>query len=150
MINPPLITWTQDYAIGHQSLDEEHRRLVATINRLHAAETEGVKGRALEPLLRAVELATIEHFRHENAVLTLELHTPLGDEMGNEHFADHARSFAQLESIIHRINAGETFAAHELSRTLGQWFVEHVVGHDAPLKKTLQANAANEPKEAGR
>jgi|SRR6185437_9842490 len=143
MANSPLITWTEEYAIGHKSLDEEHRRLVNAINRLHAAEEAGRTKQELKSLLKTIELATLEHFRHENAVLTLELSGKLDNETCNEHLAEHARALAELESIIHRLGSGTTFDGSELSYTLKHWFVAHVTEHDVHLKREFQAKAAN-------
>jgi hemerythrin len=142
----PFLQWIDGYAVGHEGLDREHRRLVDVINEIHAAELAGNTGEAgrLLGILRGV---TAEHLGHENAIMH-EVESRAAQAAGgrqafleamsaaviDEHIVDHARSLQQIDTIIRGFHAGE-----RVSDALRGWFVEHAVKYDAHLKAVFQA-----------
>jgi hemerythrin len=151
-MEPHFLIWTKGYSIGHAGLDAEHRQLVDAINRVCVVESAGGAADELTPLLDALVILAVEHFKHENTLLReLDcLAAPLQEGLPairnvisasavNEHCAEHARSLLQLESIMH-ISGCDTEAKREsLGKTLIDWFTEHALEHDADLKNALQA-----------
>jgi hemerythrin len=131
-----FLAWTDSFAVGHKALDREHHHLVDIINEIHHFASTG-EGDALVSLLKAIELAAIEHFRHENTVLRLEIPWRAGERAIVEHLAEHALALADLKAIVSGFSADGEISPARLSTSLRDWFVEHSLRYDADLKLAL-------------
>ena len=146
-----FLAWGEEYAVGHQELDAEHRQLVQTINTICSAEHIEASPEKLAPLLRALVLGAVEHFKHENevmrdfSIIAMQSHPNAAAFMGtlsvaaiNEHCSEHARALVALELIIHN-HASETKSAQgSVGKTIIDWFIEHSTEHDAGLRNVFQ------------
>ena len=63
------LTWTEHFAVGHETIDRQHRAIVDGINEIDEAIRAGADAERLAPLVQRLRLSTEEHFRHENAIL---------------------------------------------------------------------------------
>ena len=144
-----FLVWTKEYAIGHTGLDAEHRQLVDAINDVCSAECAAVDD--LKPLLGALTILAVEHFKHENTLLRELGCLAAGLQVGpssikniisasavNEHCAEHARALLQLESIIHTFDRDTESNRGTLGKMLIDWFIAHALEHDADLRDALQ------------
>jgi hemerythrin len=145
-----FLGWQDAYAVGHLGLDLEHRRLVALINDISGigAGTDGA--RHLSDLSNAFYLASVEHFRHENAVMRDLIvgayllpgggvrHMAIGEAAINDHCAEHAQALIQLEGRLQIFFAGQDRQGAILASVLRSWFLDHVINHDAHLKEVFQ------------
>ena len=147
----PLISWTDEYAIGHTGLDAEHHQLVDAINEISSIKYAEYKLDQLRPLLEALTIATVNHFKHENTLmrelcfwasqLPADRRTTLNTMSTaamNEHCAEHAQALLRLESIIHAFYFGEKSGGETLGKTLMDWFTEHALEHDVDLREVLR------------
>ena len=146
-----FLAWTDEYAIGHTGLDGEHRQLVNAINEICSIKCAGYELDQLRPLLEALTIATVEHFKHENSLLR-ELsiwasglqadHQAILNIINaaavNEHCAEHAQVLLRLEAIIDAFYYGADSDRAHLGKALMDWFVEHAVRHDADLRGVFQ------------
>jgi hemerythrin-like metal-binding protein len=136
-----FLEWQDAFCVGHWQLDAEHRRLLDTINAIHEAETGGNSLQTTR-LLNDLHLMAMEHFRHENALLSDIIAGAypgsaacLSEAIANEHRAEHARALIALECMLHRHGQG-----HEknLALHLTNWFVGHATDQDARLRSFFQ------------
>jgi len=141
-----LFPWRESFSIGHPGLDDEHRRMVALIDDIAAATDADAD--AFADLLQRLREVTVEHFRHENALLwelrsgtyaalrNLQRTAPFVKAMAeaafDEHMAEHASMLRQMEAL-------KTLARDALCETLKTWFVDHAIKHDSHLKAIFQA-----------
>lgn len=137
-MNDLALHWNDNFAVGHKGLDAEHRRLVEIINGILVADHSLLTNDQLKVSVNTLTLATVEHFRHENAVLRLELRGKMASDAINEHLAEHARSLSELETILHAIMSEND--GHDRARKLElkAWFLEHATGYDEHLKIALR------------
>ena len=155
-MKPQFLTWTKEYAVGHRGLDAEHRQLVDAINEVCSVEYLGCKVDELRPLLEALTILAVEHFKHENTLLRELgcLATPLQGTPSaikniislsavNEHCADHARALLQLESIIRTYEYDAESNRGNLGKMLIDWFTDHALERDADLRDALQVYLAH-------
>jgi hemerythrin len=82
----------------------------------------------LKVSINALTMATVEHFRHEDAVLRLELRGKMAADAINEHLADHAMSLTELESILHAIMSRTEEHDRSPKLKLTDWFLAHATG----------------------
>ena len=144
------LTWTAHYTVGHQGLDAEHRQLVEVINEFCLAEYAECSPDELSSLLNRLTLLTVEHFKHENAVMhefsystSFEANSSspsnvLGMTAINEHCAQHAEALVALESIILAASLRADSAQRHLGEKLISWFTEHAIKHDSELRVHFQ------------
>lgn len=144
---PSALPWSEQFAVGHETIDQQHRELVSSINEIDGAVRSGDETR-LAQLLRTLRMAAAAHFRVENAILwqiktgTYQRRSSkalprraeglLGDSVFERHTADHAARLLGLEQIV----AASTDAIVE---GLKVWFVDHAIAQDALLKAVFQA-----------
>jgi hemerythrin len=146
-----FLAWGEEYAVGHQELDAEHRQLVQAINAICSAEQAQASPEKLAPLLKALVLGAVEHFKHENqvmrdfSVIAMQSHPNAADFLEtlsaaaiNEHCSEHARALVALELIIHNYAAGTKPAQGSVGTTIIGWFIAHSTEHDAGLRNVFQ------------
>ena len=136
-----LLQWQDAFSVGHQQLDAEHRRLLDTINAVHEAEIGGDTIHTVR-LLNDLHLMAMEHFRHENALLSEIIAGAypgpaacMSETIANEHRAEHARALIALESLLRRHGLGRE---KNLALHLTNWFVGHATDQDARLRSYFQ------------
>lgn len=154
-MNVPFIAWTEEFAIGHDSLDAEHHSLVDCINEIHTGQCAKQSSGQMKPLVNRLYRLAGEHFRHENSILNRISSGPLPSGVDKraflgamvdaaiaEHTANHKRSLHQLNTTIRDFNAGFGDVEQELSLDLKEWFTDHVVKYDTPLRRVLKTLAS--------
>ena len=141
-----VLPWSETFAIGHETIDRQHRGLVDAINEID--DTIRAQDHARVPdLLQALRRSAEEHFREENAILWQLLtgtykrrsskarprrRGAITDAAFERHTADHASLLLGLDNI-----AREPLAA--IVDRLKFWFVDHVTGQDAQLRPLFEA-----------
>ncbi|MEN6632842.1 MAG: bacteriohemerythrin [Candidatus Polarisedimenticolia bacterium] len=121
----PLITWTDELSVGVRQCDEEHKQLVAMINRLHAAMLEGKGKDVVGPVLRGLVLYVAVHFRNEERLLQTYGYPSLP-----AHQAEHRKLTAQVAAEQERFEKGQVALAVGLMDFLRDWLVKHIQGSD--------------------
>ena len=123
-----LIEWKDDFNLGIEDVDSEHRDLVALINALHEAMLAGA-GRAdvVEGISEIYALVSA-HFAREEAFMRDTRYLAFA-----EHKEDHEVLLDDLREIIEQVRAGGGYAEARLSADLQYWFSEHFRTHDARL-----------------
>jgi hemerythrin len=144
------LTWSESYAVGHKVLDAEHRHLVELINEVSEAVQSRASREQVASLLRVLRGVAVEHIRQENSVLwelksgnyeplrgrpqTPHFLKAMADAAFDEHMAEHATLMESFDAI-------GSAPLDMLCETLGVWFLDHAVKHDARLKAIFQAAA---------
>lgn len=147
-----FLNWRETYAVGHLGLDLEHKRLVELINEISGIRAQAA--RQLCSLSHAFYLASVEHFRHENAVMRdiisgayllsdERLYRFISEGAVNAHCAEHARTLIKLERILQPFSTAQSHDGPVLASDLRIWFLDHAIHHDDHLKKVFQKPAAD-------
>ena len=147
----PLI-WSEAFAVGHEELDKEHRRLVALINDLCTCVTTRdameIAGR-----LRALTAEAKRHLGHETLVLRdfrrdledrANQHVPqhLKTSMAaaiEDHIADHITLRGRLAEVTRTVRNGRWAEGTSLCQVVELWFLDHAVKYDMQIKTILQS-----------
>ncbi len=123
-----LIEWKDEFNLGIEEVDSEHRTLVALINALHDAMLAGA-GRAdvVEGISEIYALVSA-HFEREEAFMREMRYMAFA-----EHKEDHEVLLDDLREIIERVRSGRGYEEDRLSADLQYWFSDHFRTHDARL-----------------
>ena len=127
-----LIAWKDEYNIGVAAIDNEHRELVAAINRLHE-ELDGVDTRrTVISFFEELQKEIAAHFTHEEALMREHDYEELG-----RHKADHDRLLEDLADIKEAYAFSDEVDSVELGIRLEGWFFRHFRTYDAKLHQLL-------------
>ncbi|ACL16435.1 hemerythrin-like metal-binding protein [Methanosphaerula palustris E1-9c] len=61
----PIMDWTDDLSVGVTEIDNQHKRLIELINKLHDAMKAGQGKQMLETTLQELAAYTVYHFQAE-------------------------------------------------------------------------------------
>ena len=128
-----LIQWKDEFKIGIQSVDHEHRGMIEMINKLHGKLAENADIGTIADFLGEIHALISAHFALEEKEM-LEM---AYDEFG-EHKEDHEDLLDQIRDMMDELEQDPT---GDVTRTLGErlnaWFTEHFRTRDARLHTFL-------------
>lgn len=131
----PLMEWRDDFRLGIESVDHEHRELFALINAAHAAMGEPRSPIAVGDFLGEIHASIAAHFALEEKVMRER-----GYDQYAAHKADHEQLLDDIRAMMDDNEAG-CFAGAEtvLAKRLQEWFSRHFRLMDARLHRMLGA-----------
>ncbi len=130
----PLIEWCDQYSVGLEIFDSEHKKLVAIINELHDSFERGVDRSVAEHALDELVEYTVTHFGHEEQYF---------EEWGYPDKAAHVISHQQLRGQVLEYRAsvlakGGIEMALELIVFLRFWLLGHIMSEDKKFCQFLR------------
>ncbi len=123
------IIWSDDFLIGIEELDYEHRCLVEDINKLHRELLKHVEMDRIEDTLGKIHARMQAHF-------ALEEHVMVSHEYLHyrEHKEEHERLLDEYTERMAKFerdpNLGDRLAIEEVLR---QWIVDHILTSDKKM-----------------
>jgi hemerythrin-like metal-binding protein len=127
------IEWSPALSVGLESIDGQHRVLVAYINQLSSAILRGQPGSVLGQVLSGLDGYTRIHFRHEERLFKMH-----GWDEGTEHADTHRAFERQLQDFQQRFAAGDTSLAMAVMKFMIQWLGEHILLDDMAYSPFLK------------
>lgn len=128
--------WEDRYAVGHDSIDAQHRRLFALLANAakvfagRLAKDDARSAALVDTILRELR----DHFRFEN-----ELMRTRGYPQADSHRQYHAQMLTAYETALERLLAGGEAGRH-FADFHQQWLYHHTSGADINLGKWLALN----------
>ena len=127
-----LLKWTDEFSVGIEEVDSEHKELIEMINGLHDVMQVGADYVQVVELLGEIYTQIAAHFAHEEKIMR-NAHYPLYEA----HKEDHETLLDDLREIMDEVEADGSFDAVALSGDLNRWFMDHFHTHDARLHRAL-------------
>lgn len=119
-----LITWTERFSVGIESIDHQHRTLVDLLNSLHDdMQTRGDEIE-LDPVFEELIEYIKQHFNYEESLM--ERHDFPGLE---EHRQLHAEFRQKVARYYNKYLAGDPLPK-DLLPFLMDWVRDHILGKD--------------------
>lgn len=132
------IDWDEGMSVGLARLDDDHKQLIAVINRLHEAVRLGgaEAGATVTRSLQALADYTERHFAREEAVLQAVGYRELAD-----HRAQHQAFVEELQDLAAAFDARRDPAlADSLGRFLRDWLTHHILVEDMAYRPRVQGD----------
>lgn len=127
------IEWDETLSVGHETMDGEHRALVAVIRRLYEENGKAPGSPAVLRLLDELLAETRAHFASEEKLMRA-----VGYAETAEHRDEHAALLAELQLAIDRARKSpETITIDTLS-FITAWFTDHVQVADLALAQFIE------------
>jgi len=130
----PFVTWNQSWCIGVKEVDAQHQNLVALVNQLNQAMSEGKGKDVLGEILEKLVIYTKAHFRDEERMLTQNAYPDLV-----EHKAQHVELTKKVLGFQTEFNAGTMGMSIEILQFLSAWLRVHILGTDAKYVALLRS-----------
>ena len=127
-----LIDWRDEFSIGVDAIDHEHREMIALINDLDAAMQERASHDAVVATLGDIYARIAAHFALEEKIMRDAAYTAY-----SAHKQDHELLLDSLLNVIDAVDADGHYDRDALSHILDTWFSEHFRTHDARLHHEL-------------
>ncbi len=118
----PLLTWNEEYNLGHHAIDEQHQGLLTLINKLHEALAIGESRSVLSEIFDGLKRYVREHFSMEEELMR-NTQFP-----GREaHLREHASFCEKVDQMfLHFLQSASFLIGIELMRFLSAWVEEHM------------------------
>lgn len=124
LAEPQFAAWSDDFRVGVDDIDEQHRMLFALVNSLWEAAQDKAGAQPVDLVLRRLEDYTLKHFRDEEMLMAAA-----GYPGFEEHRRTHARFVQVVADAKTRHQGGEPLGA-DMLLFLNTWLVEHIQRDD--------------------
>lgn len=125
--------WRENYAIGDEEIDAQHRQLFVLLDRLYASVCSQDQAQAVERVAEELVAATREHFLHEEAFMRRVQYPRL-----EAHQAEHQRLLADVNQRLEALRQGERIVSVELLEFMNDWLSHHIAASDRALGEYSQ------------
>jgi len=130
-----LLLWTENLRVGIEEFDEDHKKLIALVNRLHGAIQAGTSREILGGVLNALEHHAFEHCRCEEMLLM---------QAGYPEAAEHMKEHNQLRRMIAGLklrqqSGSDSDLSTDLMNLLYIWITNHVYSADRRSSEFMRA-----------
>lgn len=123
------IDWNSGMSLGVKALDDDHKRLLGTINELYRAIDANEEGIVLEEIFATLEEYVVQHFHREEALMR-----KCGFEDLDEHIQQHQNFAQHVPELKAKLLAAQDYiTAQEVSIYLTDWLINHIIAEDLPL-----------------
>lgn len=119
--------WRDDYALGHDAMDDTHREFVACVDAMMRAEDTG-----LAAALDAFADHARRHFAEEDLAMQQTAYGSAGC-----HIDEHAAVLKSVDEVRAALTKGHTEVVRAFAAALADWFPEHASVMDMGLARWL-------------
>ena len=122
--------WREEYSVGDEQFDADHKRIFDLIDQLDSAATKISAPEFLETIFESLLEYTDDHFEREEQFMRDIGHADLV-----EHHGLHAEMDEELHRLFSRFRDGEENVAQDLVEFLRQWWYVHILQVDMAYKQ---------------
>jgi hemerythrin len=129
-----LLQWKPEYSVGIESMDDEHREMIALINDIYQRLDSDADVDRVEECLGEI-LSTISmHFALEERIMR---NARYGEFQAHKN--DHEDLLDQLRDLMDDFLADPATGTQQLEQKLSKWFAGHFSTFDARLHGELDS-----------
>lgn len=130
------IVWSDDFLIGIEELDFEHRRLIEDINELHLELLLGVDIDQIEDTLSRILSRMQAHFALEERVMLSHKYPYY-----SEHKREHERLLDDYTELMAKFGKEQRLSKREsIESILRNWIVDHILTSDKKMSLMVAGN----------
>lgn len=133
--------WADDMVIDNGPIDEDHKQLVALVNQLHTATTDGRGQEVVQGILEQLIAYTVGHLQREEQLMSSLQFPRLA-----QHKEVHDKFMHRIHGLKAKYDAGSISVASQLSSVLRDWLSLHIRRSDKEIKVFLQQRPKRPPR----
>jgi len=134
----PFIGWNDDLSVGVGMFDDDHKKLIDFINKLHVGLLAGEGISAMSFILDGLVDYTRVHFKREEDQMVKH-----GYPAYAEHKGEHEALVAKVASFQGQYKNGKAAFSLELMSFLRDWLVKHIQGSDMKYRDFFKGRGVN-------
>jgi hemerythrin len=119
------LVWKDEYSVGVQMLDDDHKKLIELVNKFHAAHQYHTGEEFEQQALTELVEYTKYHFGREE-----ELMQQNGYPDFDAHKAQHEKMISEVEVFMKKYNEEGHEALGDVVQYLRDWLINHINGTD--------------------
>lgn len=131
----PIVTWSQDFSVHIQEIDDQHKVIVDLINKINDAVTGNGDPEAIKQVIEQLVDYTTVHFSIEEALMRM-FHYP-GYE---QHKQIHTKLLERVLAFQKQYAKGNAQIGSELLYFLRDWLLSHIVKVDREYSTHLRSH----------
>ncbi len=120
-----FLQWKEEFSVQVQELDQQHRKLIDIINRLHDAMTTGSSNRVMGDVLTELIEYTQTHFNTEEQLF--RKYTYPGELA---HQVEHNQFIEKVNAVKENWQKGKIGLSTDLMIFLKDWLTNHILVTD--------------------
>ncbi|MGQ9819972.1 MAG: bacteriohemerythrin [Candidatus Kapaibacteriales bacterium] len=133
-----FIVWKENYAVGINVIDSQHKRLVEIINDLNEALQEGKSKEVLgEILLNFINFVHL-HFKTEEEIMVKEDFNEYAI-----HRYEHEKLTDEMKRFYEDYLEGSAYISAQLMNYFRDWLMDHIMAKDKKLASFLKKKGIN-------
>ena len=126
------VEWKDEYSVGIESIDRQHKKLIALINNLQTAVNYSAGAEFEQEALDELVDYTKTHFGYEE-----ELMEKNGYPDFTTHRAEHELMISRVEQVLAEYKRNPDTAMQNAIDFLRDWLINHINGTDKQYSKFL-------------
>lgn len=128
-----FVEWRDEYSVGIESIDNDHKRLLSLINQLQTAAHYQTGKEFEREAFDALVDYTKHHFKREEALM--ETH---GYPGFNAHKAEHVAMIAKVDAMLDEYKRKPQATIEQAVQFLKSWLIRHINGTDQAYSQFLR------------
>lgn len=129
-----FLDWSPEFSMGVEIFDNEHKELIAILNKLHDALTAGADKASLQQICFRLMEHAVQHFKHEEMYFE-DWAYPERQAHANAHKTLRRELFAMQDKLLANPDAQGLTA---LSEFLRHWLTNHILNDDRQYGEFLR------------
>ena len=130
--NPQKVQWREEYSVGIEHIDDDHKKLIGLLNNFTIAYDYAMSESFEKEALNELISYTKYHFSREEKLMEDNEYPDL-----IAHKAQHKVMIEQVEGFVHLYNEKGHDALDEISKFLADWLINHINGTDKQYSEHL-------------
>ena len=132
-----FLSWHDQYLIGDNTIDNEHKQLFVLINEFHNNWIEQRQKQAAAVVLNRLVQYAETHFQHEEDIMAAANFPELA-----QHAEVHAKVTETIFTLYAELVEDDKHMEHDLLKFLKSWLIDHIVQCDYKFRSYLQQKHA--------
>jgi len=128
-----LINWEEKFQVNLNLIDNQHKKLVDILNRLHESMSKGKGNEVLESVIKDLITYTKTHFADEEKLMIENKYSQY-----DSHFIEHSNFIVKVEQVYNDFSAGKIGLSMELMYFLKNWLLNHIMVVDKKFGDFMQ------------
>lgn len=120
-----VFTWSERYSVNIREIDEQHKKLIGMVDRLHDAMRQGQGKLILDKILKELIQYTRTHFAAEERIMKAN-----GYPDYETHKSKHDKMCDKVANIYKDYQDGKVSITIDVMKFLQDWIDKHIMSTD--------------------
>lgn len=140
MISHEPLLWNDDYLIGVERIDAQHKVLVNTLNEASSRLAVNANREVLEQITRDLLSYAIYHFETEESLMRAYNYDGQSVADAEQHRQEHRNFSQQVVALRDGLRDGRLVSREELLSFLNNWLINHILDTDKHFGEFLNSH----------